>query len=93
MWNSHSTLPTEMTAQPVGLATVVPSPAGFHPAAKSLHSWRGLTGRGRNSPTLGTLVSIIVRLAQMIPAMTTIQAIVVAMELSRHRRTLASVPM
>ena len=42
---------------------------------------------------LGTDVSIMVRLAAMNPTTTTIQVMVTASELSRHRRTLASVPM
>ena len=64
--NSHSTLATDSTAQPVGLATVPPRPPGFQADAKSP------TGRGRwpaaggTRRRLGTAVSIIVRLATMI---------------------------
>ena len=44
-------LASDSTAHPVGLASVLPSPPGFHPDVKSPHSSRGLSGNGRNSPT------------------------------------------
>ncbi len=33
MRKSHSTLPSDSTIHPVGLATVLPSPPGFHAVA------------------------------------------------------------
>src|SRR5689334_871309 len=90
---SHSTLAIESTPHPVGLATVAPRPAGLHPEVKSDHQSRGLAGNGRNSPTVGTLWSIIVRLARRMNNSTDAQAIVVLSGLSRQRRTVADSPM
>ena len=92
-WNSHSTLAIDSTPHPVGLAIVAPRPPGFHAEVKSDHQSRGLAGSGRNSPTFGTLVLNIVRLATTMNTSTSAQAIVVLSGFSRHRRTVASVPM
>ena len=89
---SHSGLASVTAAHPVGLADVLPRPAGFHAVVKSLHSPRGLSGRGRNSPIDGTLVSNMVRLAARTPTITTIQAIAGPSDRGRHLRTLRSTP-
>ena len=92
MRKSHSTLPTETTAHPVGLATELPRPPAFHAEVKSFHHARGLAGNGSSSPTGGTRVSIRVRLATRMATATAIQTTVVLIELSRHRRTVSSAP-
>ena len=90
--NSQSTLPTDSSAHPVGLATELPRPPALHAEVKSFHQTRGLAGSGSSSPTAGTRVSIRVRLARRMPMTTTIQTIVVPIELSRQRRTVTWAP-
>ena len=89
---SHSGLASVTAAHPVGLADVLPSPAGFHAVREVAPQPRGLSGSGRNSPIDGTLVSNNVRLAARTPTSTTIQAIAGPSDRGRHRRTLRSTP-
>ena len=92
MWNSHSTLPIESTARPVGFGDVEPSSRRFQPLTKSLHSWRGLSGNGRNSPIVGTERLMNERLATSTARITAIHVTSGASERSRQRLTTAPSP-
>ena len=89
MWNSHSTLPAASTASPVGFGDVDPSSRPFQPLTKSLHSWRGLSGNGRNSPIVGTDRLMNERLATSTATITASHVIIGASERSRQRRMTA----
>ena len=89
MWNNHNTLPAANTASPVGFGAVAPSSRAFHPLTKSPHSWRGLSGNGRNSPIVGTERLMNERLATSTATITASQVIIGASERSRHRRITA----
>ena len=44
---------SEMVAIPVGFGDVAPVPLGFHPLLYRASRSRGLSGNGKNSPTVG----------------------------------------
>ncbi len=82
----------DSVAHPVGFGDVAPAPFGFHPDMNVSSSARGLSGKGRNSPTGGIPLPMNERAPITRPTMMAIQAITGAVVLGFHRRTWVSEP-